>query len=86
MRNADSADKQGMKELWSRHDYVKCSHPGRHITAGFDNVIESWKVCALISHKVVWKSFCISHLPHKSVNLSSTITNIKNKLTDLCGD
>ena len=26
----------------------------------------------------------LSQLPHKSVNLSFTITNIKNKLTDLC--
>ena len=30
-----------------------------------------------ISHKVFLKSFCRSQLPHKSVNLSSTITNIK---------
>jgi len=26
-----------------------------------------------------------SQLPHKSVNVSFTTTNIKNKLTDLCG-
>jgi len=34
--------------------------------------------------QVFLKSFCRSQLPHKSVNLSFTITNIKNKLTDLC--
>ena len=39
-----------------------------------------------ISHKVFLKSFCRSQFPHKSVNLSFIITNIKNKLTDLCGN
>ena len=29
------------------------------------------------------KSFCKSHFPHKSVNLSFIITNIKNKLIDV---
>ena len=29
--------------------------------------------------------FCKSQFPHESVNLSFIITNIKNKLTDLCG-
>ena len=32
------------------------------------------------------KSFRESQFPHKSVNLSSIITNIQNKLTDLCGN
>ena len=32
------------------------------------------------------KSFCRIQLPHKSVNVSFTITNIENKLTDLCGN
>ena len=40
----------------------------------------------LIAHNVFLKSFCKSQLPHKSANLSFTITNIKNKLTDLCGN
>jgi len=40
----------------------------------------------LISHKEFLQSFCRSQLPHKSVNLSFTITNINNKLTDLCGN
>ena len=42
----------------------------------------------LTSHKVFWKSFCRSRLPHKSINLSFTITNenIENKLTDLCAN
>ncbi|KAJ1488100.1 hypothetical protein T484DRAFT_1940017 [Baffinella frigidus] len=39
----ESCNVEGMEALWSRQDYVKCSHPGRHITAGFANVIESWK-------------------------------------------
>ena len=34
----------------------------------------------------VFKVVCRSQLPHKSVNLSFTITNIKNKSTDLCGN
>ena len=28
----------------------------------------------------------VSQFPHKSVNLSLTITNMKDNLTDLCGD
>ena len=39
----------------------------------------------LISHKVLIKSFWTSQFPHKSVNLSFIITNIKNKLTFFCG-
>ena len=39
----------------------------------------------LISHTAFLRSFCRSHLPHKSVILSFTITIIKNNLTDLCG-
>ena len=34
----------------------------------------------------VVKSFYRSPLPDKSVNLSFTIANITNKLTDLCGN
>ena len=37
----------------------------------------------LISQKVLIKLFCKSRFPHKSVNLSFLVTNIKNKLTDL---
>ena len=40
----------------------------------------------LISHKVFLKSFYISHPPHRSVNLSFTVTNVKNTMTDLCGN
>ena len=40
----------------------------------------------LVSHKVLLKSFCRSQLPNKSVNLCVTCTNIKSKLTDLCGN
>jgi len=32
------------------------------------------------------KSFCRSQLPHRSVNLSFNITDIKNKFTDLYGN
>ena len=39
-----------------------------------------------ISHKVFLRSFRRSQLPHKSVNLFFTITNVKYKLTDLCGN
>ena len=39
----------------------------------------------LTSQKVLIKPFCISQPPHKSVNVSFTITNMENKLTDLCG-
>ena len=41
---------------------------------------------AFISHRVFVKSFFISQLSHKSVNLSFPITNIKNELTNLCGN
>ena len=40
----------------------------------------------LVSHTVFLNSFCGSHLPHKCVDWSFTITEIKNKLTDLCGN
>jgi len=30
--------------------------------------------------------FLKSQSPHKAVNLSSTVTDIKNKFTDLCGN
>ena len=39
-----------------------------------------------VTHKVFSKSLCRSQLPHRSINLSFTITNIENKLTDLCGN
>ena len=39
----------------------------------------------VISPKVFSESFCKSQLPHKSVNLSLIITNMKNKLTDMWG-
>ena len=38
-----------------------------------------------ISRKVFIKSFGRSQFPHNSINLSFTITHIKNTLTDLCG-
>ena len=37
-------------------------------------------------HKVSSRSFYKSQFPPKSVNLSCFITNIKNKLTGLCGN
>ena len=38
-----------------------------------------------LSHrKYVKKSFCGSQSPHKFVNLSFNITNIRNEMTDLC--
>ena len=40
----------------------------------------------LIPHKVFLNSSRRSRLPHKSVNLSFTITSIKNEPTDLCGN
>ena len=39
----------------------------------------------LVSQKVFMKMFCKSQFPHKSVNVSCIITNIKNEFTDLCG-
>ena len=38
-----------------------------------------------IAQKTFTKSFFQSQFPYKSVNLSFIITNVKNKLTDLCG-
>ena len=40
----------------------------------------------IISQKVFIKSFCKSQFPHRSVELSFIITNLKSKLTDLCGN
>ena len=40
----------------------------------------------IISLKVFLISFCWSQLLHKSDNLSFTITNINNYVTDLCGN
>ena len=39
----------------------------------------------LISQKVLIKPSCKSQFPHRSVNLSIIVTNMKNKLSDLCG-
>jgi len=39
-----------------------------------------------ILHKVFIKSFCKSQFPQTSVNLSFDITNLKNKVTNLCGN
>ena len=39
-----------------------------------------------ISQKVFIESFCRSLFPHKSVNVSFTPSNIKNKSTDWCGN
>ena len=39
-----------------------------------------------VSQKVLTKSFRKSQFPHKSVNVPFIITDINNKLTDLCGN
>ena len=39
-----------------------------------------------IPHKSFFKSICRSQVPQTSINTSFTITNVKNKLTDLCGN
>ena len=49
--------------------------PGKSSTASVQDVF---------SHKVFLRSFCRSQLPLKSVNIS--LADIKNKLTDLCGN
>ena len=48
----------------------------------------SWPLLASsdISQKVFTKLLSKSQSPHKSVNFSFIITNIKDKLTDLCGN
>ena len=40
----------------------------------------------LISQKVSIKSFCKSQFPHTSVNLSFSVTDVKDTLIDLCGN
>ena len=40
----------------------------------------------IFSHKVFTNSFCKSQFPQKSVNVSFVIADIKNELTDLCGN
>ena len=42
--------------------------------------------CACISQKIFIRLFHISQFPQKSVNVSFIITNVKNKLTNLCGN
>ena len=44
------------------------------------------RVFELISHEVFLESFSRIQIPHKSVDLSFTITSIKNELMDLCGN
>ena len=41
---------------------------------------------AFISQKVFIELFRIGKFPHKSVKSSFIITNVKHKLTDLCGN
>ena len=40
----------------------------------------------IISHQVFLKSFRKSQLHHESIDLSFTVTDVKNKLKDLCGN
>ena len=57
--------------------------------ASYFNFCRWWmseKLPGFISQKVFVNSFLKSQSPHKFVNLSFIITNIKNKLTDLCGN
>jgi len=46
----------------------------------------TWTRNKVISHKVFFKSFCRSELPHKSFNVSFYIANMTNTLTNLCGN
>jgi hypothetical protein len=49
--------------------------------------LEGSQLCpTFISHEVIINSFCKSKFPHELVNLSLSITIIKNKLTDLWGN
>ena len=43
-------------------------------------------VTVLISHQVILKSFRKSQFQHKFVDLSFIISDMKNKLTNLCGN
>jgi len=59
----------------------QCRRPRNHTPAAHLR-----PASVLITQKVFLKSFFKSQLPYKSVNLSFIITNINNKLTDLCGN
>ena len=60
---------------------------GGHVGLMCEETLAKWLVrCCFISHQVFSRSFCRGQLPYESVNLSFTITNIKKKLTDLCGN
>ena len=48
--------------------------------------LSTYRARPSLSHTVFSRSFCRSQLPHKSVNLSCTITRIKSKLTEFCGN
>ena len=60
-----------------------CEQPGNRLN-GFG--LELNIIAQLYLTKLFLKSFCRSQLPHKSVNLSFTVTYVKNKLTDLYGN
>ena len=67
------------------------AHPVQNETHSRDFLSASrkpweWSAVELFSQKVSIKPFCKSQLPHKFVSLSFIITNMKNKLTSLCGN
>ena len=49
-------------------------------------VKRGWGRCKLISQKAFIKSLCRSQVPHQFVDVSFTITDIKDKLANLCGN
>ena len=57
----------------------------RSASVRFDALLEYFFEVEFISHKEFLNSFCRSQLPLKSVNLSFTIADIRNKLTDFVG-
>ena len=86
-------DKVKRKHIWLadrlyggliRQPDLRLLLPRQHILLQGSGKFISHRVCKFISHRVFLKSFCRSQLPHTSVNLSSTITNIKNNLLYLC--
>ena len=59
--------------------------PGCHVVDCGSSIL-MWMIPISSQTKCFYKSFCRSQLPHNSVNLSITITNARNKLTELCGN
>ena len=71
-----------LPDLYVCGDYVVCAK--MHLTLHRLGLVDD-ACCNVIAQKVFIPLLCKSQFPHKSVNSSFIITDIKNTLRDLCG-